>query len=218
MLSPLFNRVDLFQAGVECFKKQMSLFPGLRAAILRSRFTNASAFTYYPADLTDYSADVLERGMIFDPRVRDMSALERGHLEHCYEFIDSLLVSPQSYLFIQADYRRLFRTDENGNLRSAPGEKLIVLENLDLPVSSEYRKEVWVYLQGGRVEKKEIELTMNRGMLYPRPFGILATLQIAVESGVTSKTLQNEIVDSAGYLVYDAFDGQWPIFAGLEAS
>ena len=60
----LFNRVDLFHAGVECFKKQMSLFPGLRAAILRNRFANVSVFTYYPADLTDYSADVLEKGMI----------------------------------------------------------------------------------------------------------------------------------------------------------
>jgi hypothetical protein len=208
------TRQDLGEPGRKCFESELSRYPGVREN-LRSRLKASSAFTYYPTEIIIKQPGQWNE-FLYDSIERPMTETEREHLHACLDLVTSFVrASDQHYLLVHTDYFRLDRLDSEGRVPVAPGEILMILKSLEGAGWDRYNAEVWTYLRGKEVDANKVELTMNRGMLNPRPLGILSFLECPPKGQSVDKRVAEDIVRNARYIVYDAFDGQWPIFAEL---
>lgn len=202
---------------MERLKIELARYPGLRQSILERRFAGAKPFTYYPSDLGDreYGPD----GGLWDPRQRGAAPEEQRCLDACYAFISEFLnSSSENHFLVQCDYRRLATRGDNGLIRTGHGERLLVIDHASTLGGSEFQAEVWVDVFGCFAGREDIDLTLARGSLHPRALGVLATLPDGYPAAASGEALSEMIVRGARYLVYDAFDGQWLLFAELFAA
>jgi hypothetical protein len=116
---------------------------------------------------------------------------------------------------VQGDHRRLDKLNLDGTLGVGEGERLIVLP-LTAPFLG-YDGEVWTYLRAKDATIEDVGLTINRGTLNPRAFGVLTRMESDLDSQIQPEALISEICDNATVLTYDAFDGQWIIFLELRS-
>ena len=203
---------DLGDSGRQCFEIELSRYPGIREG-LKSRLAAASIFTFYPTAMLVTDPEQWN-GWIYDPRV-PLTGIEREHLRHCFDLMTSFVsASDQHYFLVQSDHRRLDRLDPAGQVPTGAGETVMVF-SLKGARWDHYEAEVWTYLRGGQVDTDEVVLTINRGMLHPRALGILTFLEKPPSRQSVDQGVAEDIVRNARYIVYDAFDGQWPIFAEL---
>jgi len=205
---------DLGDAGRRCFETELSRYPGIRDC-LKSRLADASIFTFYPTRVVVTGPDQWN-GWLHDPRQR-LTDVEREHLHQCFNLVTSFLsASDQHYFLVQTDYSRLDRRlDRDGQVQTGLGETVMVIESLEGGRWEHYNAEVWTYLRATRVDADQVILTINRGMLHPRALGVLTSLESPPEGQRVDQRVAEAIVRNAKYLVFDAFDGQWPIFAEL---
>ncbi len=208
-------RCSLGDFGLRCFNQQLSLFPGLRAA-LKARMENPVAFTFYPDPSVMLDPAVWARDGIFDARERGMTRSEEASLDECDDFVWSYLRRDIRNIFlVQGDHYRLDRRDSDGTVAVGQGERLIVLP-LDKPFLG-YSGEVWIYLRARDAIIEDVQLTINRGTLHPRALGVLTRIESTLETQIQPEALIDEICDNSTVLIYDAFDGQWPIFLQLRS-
>ncbi len=202
----------LGQSGIGAFRRELLRFPGMRARLL-PRLTSSLAFTYYPSSI-EKDTDEFCDGELHDMRDSQNEDWER-YLSACYELLLEFLRRSDDYcLLVQADYFRLNRRDSRGHISAAPGERMIVLPSEE---HCGYLSEAWIRLQCRDATEEDVRLTIARGMQHPRPFGMITEFPGAVPDGGLPSAVAEQLCQDASLLVYDAFDGQWPIFLALKA-
>jgi hypothetical protein len=208
-------RKDLGAAGSEMFVRELHRFPGVRKLLLDVGV--ASTFIFFPERLSCKTALDLDALDIADLLSRYTEQIVEEVKAASYRFITSYLASGETkQLLVQSDYHRLQYRDQNGFLRLGSGEEILIVKDpglygIDLPGT-----EIWTVLFGSKmVSADDVELTKNRGMLNPRPLGLMRDHPIPRRRDNMHYLTADEAISGAEYLFFDAFDGAWLIFAEL---
>ena len=116
---------------------------------------------------------------------------------------------------VQTDYHRVNYKNADGTLAVGRSERIAVVEHPDTALEDGYGFELWTFLTGADATFDDIYYARTAGTLHPRPIGVLTALNRSPGDEVVVRITVDEIVLNAKYLIYDAFDGEWLIFAEL---
>lgn len=207
-LSPL----PIGEVGREAFEIELARFPGVRRAW--SARQHGPAFTFFGEAWTAHSVEHLMHGEIPTVPGPQSEMLLSQYQAAYYEFVSAYLRRSESAcLLLQCEYWR-FDRELDGRIALGRDERVIIVEHPDTTAEDGYGKELWTFVSGATTYE-DIYYTRTSASLHPRPFGALCTFDAPIGAErVIYKPLE-EIAVKSEFLVLDAFDGSWLIFAEL---